>query len=84
MEKMKKNRENKRERRILIMAKIQLTVYNVCIMYPAKKEYIQTSVAATTNVKAFMKALKASKWANVDVDKVLFHTDKVAFFDVEE
>ena len=66
------------------MSKIQLGVYNVCIMYPAKKEFIQTSVSATTNIRAFMKALKASKWANVDVDKVLYHTDRISCFDVEE
>ena len=66
------------------MAKVEIGVYNVCIMYPAKKAFIQDTVLATTNIRAFMKALKASKWASVDVDDVLYHTDRVSSFDIEK
>ena len=60
------------------MAKKNLTVFDVVIMYPDKGEFIKTTVQAKTNVRAFMRALANSKWKAVDIDDVLYHTNALA------
>lgn len=57
-----------------------LGIYNVTILYPEKQAFIRTDVTATTNIRAFMKVLKASKWKDVNVDDVLYHTEKISEF----
>lgn len=57
-----------------------LGIYDVVLLLPAKDEFIRTTVSATNNVRAYMKALKASKWADKNPDDVLYHTEKLSEF----
>lgn len=57
-----------------------LGIYNVTLLNVAKKAFVRVDVTAKDNVRAYMKALKASKWANEDPDTILYHTDKISEF----
>lgn len=58
----------------------QLSVYNVTLLFPEKTEFVRTDVVASNNIRAYLKALKASKWKDSDPDTILYHTEKIADF----
>jgi len=62
----------------------KLTVYDVTITYPEKKEFVRETIVASTNVRAFMKVLAGSKFKNLDPDAVLYHTEQITSFKSEE
>ena len=63
---------------------VTLNIYDVVIMNSGKKTFIRTTVQAKTKPRAFMKALAASKWKDVDVDDVSYHCEPITYFDIEK